>query len=116
MAKKVLKKFEKFFFEKNGRAPPPGWPLAAEKITKIFIHHKLQNGEGILKKFQNLFFSKKMGVPPPSPALQGDLGRWKNPKILIHHKLQNGEGILKKSKIYFFRKNGRAPLPPSPRP
>ena len=29
---------------------PSGWPEVAENILKIFIDHKLQNGEGFLKK------------------------------------------------------------------
>ena len=29
---------------------PSGWPEVTENILKIFIDHKLQNGEGILKK------------------------------------------------------------------
>ena len=33
---------------------PSGWPEVAENILKIFIDHKLQNGEGISKKYPKI--------------------------------------------------------------
>ena len=77
---------------------PSGWPNLAEKILKIFIDHKLQNGEGILEKFQNLIFPKKMGVARHAP--QGDpklLKKFSKFLLIISYKM--AKEFWKNSKI-----------------
>ena len=56
-----------------GMAPPrpTGWPNVAEKILKIFIGHKLQNGKEILKTFPNLIFPKKWAHWPSHAPQDG---------------------------------------------
>ena len=85
---------------------PSRWPQVAEKIIKILIDHKLQNGEGILKKYPKIpkfNFSEKMGVALPRPSGWPEVAE-KILKIFIDHNLQNGEGILKKFPNLIFPK------------
>ena len=71
---------------------PSGSSNIAEKILKIFIYHKLPDGENFLLKYPPLIFAKKWVWSCHAP--QSGQNFWEYFSIFLNNKLHFTKGIF----------------------
>ena len=91
----------------RGLPRPSRWPDMADKILKIFIDHKLHDGERNFEKRTNLNFFPKKGMACHAPQ---DDPTWRTKcwKFLLVISYKMVKEIWKKDQLKFFPKKGVA--------